>query len=696
MNPESTGNPQSPSFFARRKGCLIALLVPFLLLGVLYGYLRFVPTGYEEKAKANRAARDKILESRLASRPQPPVPMVSSLAPSSESDRETTGTQPPTISPEEALYWREAMNGLERWQRSFRWGWSNSPDAFFVLNAGEWKKVKSPQEDSVDSVTKTFSSEPREWDIQAIQEELRSRLKDPQSRIQSYEKKQKRSVVALLKEMGGRLRADKISQSSPEQKDETEVVESWTRMVRIMDDNCRELPENFLSLMGDSQRFNIKTLQTLAFCRAIRNGESERASRMIELNTLWCGKTLFSRRERGEEKHFFLLYLEMLERYLVQAAASASIPEDVLKWVDITLASWALTPEEYSVLQTDHVNLCREEWITELKDSLAEGDPHKMNGWHLFLSGIPEEVVAKVTEPLLWRAIDRKTEALINLDATGYKEANRLLKFAVLGMNFPGIMDRPDDRLRTGDYSDLLAQDALGRDIEGQPIETSGGIRAFLDMNDTSHTLFDRMAWEEETYVERFNRAIALTRFALASARYRREQGRYPDSVTELIPRYLDASFAPTPDRLWYIFKSDPFTAVIPPDTFDSVSSATQVLIRYGEDPRNDGKLPAGVEDLKPYLDPGMDSSQFDGYFVRIEECPVYGLIVRNDPHLDGSVESGREAGTGEGGLSSGRDSQYLYFPMPLWDPDRTLVPPPQESQSPRPSPESKAGDEKK
>ncbi len=712
MNPENPGKLQSPSLLSRRKGSLIALLIPPLFLALLYAWLRFAPTEYEEKAEAIRAERDRILEFRLASRPEPPVSLTSPGVSPGEMDRQTTRTQPSVISPEEALYWREAMNGLERWQQSFRWGWSDSPDVFFVLNAGKWKKMKSPQEDSVDSVTKTFPSESGEWDIQAIQDELRSRLKDPQSRIQSYEKKQKRSVVALLKEMGSGLRADKRSQSSPEQKDETEVVESWTRMVRIMDDNCRELPENFLSLMGDSQRFNIDRLQTLAFCRAIRNGESERASRMIEVNTLWCGKTLFSRRERGEEKHFFLLYLEMLERYLAQAAASASIPEDVLKWVDATLASWTLTPEEYSVLRSDHVNLCREEWITELRNSLTSGGYYEsngagrksfrsggyyeMNGWHLFLSGIPEKVAAKAIEPLLWRAIDRKTEALVNLDVTGYGEASRLLKFVSVGMNLPDVFDnQAASHLTTGNYSDLLAKDALGYDHEGQPVESPGGIRAFLDLNDSSHTLFDRMAWEEKTYVERFNRAIALTRFALASARYRREYGRYPDSVADLIPRYLDDSFAPTSDRLWFIFKSEPFTAVIPPGISDSVSSATQVLIRYVDDPRNDGKLPAGVEDLKPYLDPGMDTSQFEVYFVRIDECPVYGLMVRNDPLLDGSVESGREAGTGEGGLSSGRDSQYLYFPMPLWDPDRVPAAPPQESPSPRPSPESKAGGQK-
>jgi hypothetical protein len=416
--------------------------------------------------------------------------------------------------------------------------------------------------------------------------------------------------------------------------------------------------------------------------RAIQEGEHEKAARMIERSLLLSGRTILA----GQWDTYSQIRLESLRFFLTWVTIQPGVPDETLDWISGTLTSWQLTPEEYTVLRTDYLNQYHEILVTTLKKSVSKET--RIN-WREFNSTrFQKKIATRIMTPLLWRPICQKTEALINQDDVEYEKAHRSLKRVCLVMSLGNkeTISRPDffqDQWRGGVYDDFLLEDAFsGRSSDDA----------------ASQRIRNAFRAQEEGRLETYNHSIAMTRFAFASARYHREHGRYPDSARDLIPRYLDESFVPTPDRLWFIFKPEPFTALILPSSGDMPSSATQVLINYAKAPENEGKIPTSVDDLKPYAAPGTDLAPLARCFVRIDECPVYGLVVRNAPILDEETQSETESGTDEGGGgngSTGKDSQYLYFPSPLWDPDRVLASPLGVILRP-PVPESEAGNEKK
>jgi len=639
MKHENEGKAQGTSGLSRRKGCLIALCIPVLLLGSLYAWLALAPTGYEERAKASRTAAEGVLGKRLVSRPQ--------MDPSLEQVRADT-----PVSPEEAQFRGKEEIRLARW----------STDSVYH------------------SRTECFHWDLRDLDGVEIQRKLEAEIRDSKSKPESYESRNKIWVQEYLKT---------ISKRSPEENQALtrNQVENLNRIgtnrVRVMNRIEQFLLEN--REISDRSPFELHEVVYQTILRAIQEGEHGKAARMIERSLLLSGKMIMA----GQWDTCSQTRLESLRLFLTWATIQPEVQDETLDWIAGTLTSWQLTPEEYAVLRTDYLNQYHEILVTTLKKSFARklNQSRQNNGWHHFFSGIPEKVVTRVAIPLLWRPIYQETEALINQDDVEYEKAHRSLKWVCRVMNLGNAtISRPhfyQNQWRGGVYDDFLLEDA------------SSDRSSVGSASQRSRSVFRA---QEESRLEAFNRSIAMTRFAFASARYRREHGLYPDSATDLIPRYLDESFATTPDRLWFIFKPEPFTALILPNSFDLPSSATQVLINYAKSPENEGKVPTSIDDLKPYAAPGTDLAPLDRCFVRIDECPVYGLVVRNDPILDERTRADSESGTegrGGGTGSTGKDSQYLYFPMPLWNPDRGLASPPQESPSAHPSPESKDGDEK-
>jgi hypothetical protein len=558
-----------------------------LILGLLYVYLAFVPTGNEEQAKATRAAAREVLASRLGSQGKDV-----SLLPAANTSRRTipppvtTATLPTAVSSEEALFWEDAWTKFSNWESAF---------------------PPTPFDGRMEIMRADFG----DLDIAAIEKRVKTKLRNSESPSGRYWENQNRERTAIrlswitLQESWEEKLRIQTGITMLQQMNETEQ-----RIFRKTRDGVTT--ETWaLRILGDQ----VNPFTYLAFYRKLRNGNPEEITRWIERCVQHYGESILLGQYRGQYPPEYDREIEEFEELLSWMALQPKVPEEALDSVAAQLASWKLTPEEYRVLRTASFYEKRE-WQFLL---LKETGPEK-NSWHYFLSGTPEKVVSRLAEPLLIRALDRQTEALIQLDVAGYGAAQKARKLAIRVLNFSD--------------EDQVDQEELFKSL-----------------------------WEEEKkQPDAFNRSIAMTRFAFASARYRREHGRYPDSVTDLIPRYLDESFAPTSDRLWFIFKPEPFTALILPSSDDLPSSATQVLINYAQAPENKGKIPKSVDDLKPYAAPGTDLAPLAPCFVRIDECPVYGLVVRNAPILEEEkgpeAESGTDKGAGGTG-STGKDSQY-------------------------------------
>jgi hypothetical protein len=245
-------------------------------------------------------------------------------------------------------------------------------------------------------------------------------------------------------------------------------------------------------------------------------------------------------------------------------------------------------------------------------------------------------------------------------------------------------------------YEDLLLKDGLAytptgeslQDFEKAISEMSTGKKNPLgsySRDKNPFTAFARGGITEEIEVDRFNRAIAMARLLFASARYRRASGHYPDSVEEMIPRYLDEFFRPNSERFWTIARIEPFNTVVLPDPWEEgATSFTQILTQYVQDPQNEGKLPAGVEDLKPYADPALDLTPFAQQFVQIGEYRVFSLVVLKEKHPSVEIGSRMEIKIWESGGTPAPDSaiQYLRFGFPPWNAEGILETPSKPSQT--------------
>jgi hypothetical protein len=246
---------------------------------------------------------------------------------------------------------------------------------------------------------------------------------------------------------------------------------------------------------------------------------------------------------------------------LVLGGGYPETPEEILDWTAATLDSWELTPQEYTDLRITNIaqdrqkaDICFRKW------------DKAMNGWHLFLSGVPEKMTTRLAEPLFRRSLDRKTAALINLDPVEYEKAQQNLRWAMKALNFSErpqfslvYFESEDGVWDEESYYRVLIKDVLTENYRGRTLE-KGQISDFTSM-----------ALRERLRVGLFNRTIQMLRLTFASTRYRRDHGRYPGSVQELIPRYLDESFAPNSEQVWTLTPVEPFTALtLPPVEFVS------------------------------------------------------------------------------------------------------------------------------
>ncbi len=655
------------------KGCLIVLLAPPLLLGILYAYLLSIPTGYdEEQARASRAARDKILANRLVPREETnPVQALETASPwqTDASHAPTTTSLDISISPEEARFWGKVKWRLKRRSEQFlsydsRGSRSLPPDEL-SFDSEKNRPQLSPKN------TQAFEKGRQEWDADMIRGRLRGIEKGTVSGGDD---------LSLIKEG-------------------TETVKQMNRIERFLLDaegdreNSSENPLRDRNNIGE-----IVSNPTLTVYRAIRDGDREKAVRLIERFVIESGECIFSDSDSSGVSQ--QNRIADLERFLSRVASDPLVPEETLEWAAATLASWKLDLQEHVSLRAATVNQEREALVVVLRKTIEEQSQEFEDwiDWFRMPSG-PKQVVQNILTPVLYRAIDRKAAAVLRQDGAEYEKAQRILhlSFEAMGLSENTIPCPQGTRVAVS-YWELLLKDGLAYTSTGISLEElkrtiPGGKGPFnaYSRDKNPFTAFARGGATAEIEVDRFNRAIAMARLLFASARYRRESGHYPDSVEEMIPRYLDESFRPNSERFWTIARMEPFNTVVLPDPWEEdATSFTQILSQYVQDPQNEGKLPAGIEDLKPYADPAFDLTPFAQQFVQIGEYRVFSLVVLKEKHPSVEIGSRMEMKIWESGGTPTPDSaiQYLRFGFPPWNAEGVLdvSKPLQVQTSPKPN----------
>jgi hypothetical protein len=593
----------------KRKGCLIALLVLFLMLALLYTHCAFVPTGYQKVVESNRPARERLWNKRFVPPSPAPTEVLSQADSTSFTYHAKTAEEYFRLHhPESGLVWFEANSN-----RGF--GWRGILCESVAVSASGAVFYGGLTGDIYPSIRAFFE-----------EHETNSYKRDLESRTE-------------------RLKDESSFSRKPEQV-ETDPT-AWMDLMesRLMESRWDRADFFDLSRLKDCEDAQIllRSEKTcLALFRALRHGDPARAAQLIERYVQLAGKTLLIEQDGGLSIN--------LEHFLFELASEQNAPEAMLDRIAASLASWKLDPQEYRDLQVAKITRCHDLWVASLRVSLDTQSNRYWTGrtgWTTVPFKSLEKVGVAAAEPLLWRAIDRKTEALITQNPADYRAADLQIQAALNATRFirkEGFTWRDETRGGIGlSWLGLLEGNGLAYDANGAPLKK--GPREANSANGDSPTtetafsslLQGKYRYFGDTSQESFNRWIEVFQFVFAAARYHREHGRYPDSVRDLIPRYLDESFSGSPEQEMTIEKIAPFDQIVLPELgYDTPPSLfTRTLAAYRDDPRNSEKWPASIEDLKPYAKPGEDLTPYAGCFVHLDELPLFCIpfFVKQKPN---------------------------------------------------------------
>jgi hypothetical protein len=787
--------PTAPRFIwlRRRKGCLIVLFfLPFLVVFILSSDLFLSSTGYRDASKESLAIRKKFRDSRLVPRKKTvPTPNPEASPQAGVSPETTPGNPvvPPasdseTSAPaEEARFWGNTRMHLE-WRQEIVYR-HLLPFNLRRMEPGEW---------TTDPASNTPSVTPE--NAKAIGEEnnrlharrLKTWLSDlwvENRSLLPYRWRQERKLSNQKNEIrylgdAGLIRKGIWTVQEMDRLERFLLEKRWDR------EEGPDLAFLFLEWNPGGSWGPYSPPHSLIYLilyRALENEETEKVSQILEGYVRLSGEFCFS---ADPLDHGQILMIETLERLLFWAASDRRVPEDVLEWTAATLASWKLTPQEAVELRLANL----ERWHDILSDSIPKPkmDPvpsvnpdHPVPSFlNIAFFRVPEKTLLNAGELLQHRVLDRKTAALLNQDETEYQKA--FLTQWAIDKDYAIKTTSPLRRKSKQEIVDhypidsacltLLLSDATDIDEYGRTLgkwniraaqlqNLANTWKGFFDRDhsqDDFHpgpvpsprqatSAFETFSTPSDLYVDPFNDSLAMARLVFAAARYHREHGRSPDSVEAMIPRYLDESFRPTPDRFWALGHQEPLNRVVsnapdeqgisePDDTSWSryyyqipgePTSLTQILVPYFKDPRNRNRLPSAPEDLKPYAKPDMDVATLAPYFIHTGEPLVFSLVFPNglrktryfealwekyeqirlsekmsDQRIRNKLENNSVSDNGYQNIQLEKNEklhldtpfQILHILLPPWDPEEGRKVSPEPSDSTHPGKDSPKPDE--
>lgn len=253
--------------------------------------------------------------------------------------------------------------------------------------------------------------------------------------------------------------------------------------------------------------FGLDQFATLAIMRAAMRNQPEK---VVDLTThfveLTCARAKSPNGAMIPGYFDFPGIYNSIQDSLMKLDHLQRVPGEGMERVRTLLDRFKLSPDELADRKLIYIQGIRE----SLQAGLAKLEfSNKSNTWHRLLGGFPEYLVRRPLYYVARRDIDQTVAAWVE-----GKEAETqalLRKLTTTGM----LMNLESDSWISSDMNPLLTS---SRDLEV----------GLYDHRD-------------------------LTRFMLAAVRYRQAHGKYPDRVEDLIPGFLDPSFADANESTWLI-----------------------------------------------------------------------------------------------------------------------------------------------
>jgi len=267
------------------------------------------------------------------------------------------------------------------------------------------------------------------------------------------------------------------------------------------------------SMLNVSAAYDFEWMGVLTVLRAVAKGDHEKAALLTErCLDLRQAISVCSFPSSSDGSH-------VLHCLLAIAGDWDEFPVDSIERIQTRIASMRIDSGQLEELTAAHAMRVRDTLINEL-ESGALGKQE--DSFHFMFDGKLEGVAVQICRPVLKRNIDEMTVAYAEGDFKKCREAKSKVRFWLNRSNY--------DWNSAPHYKALLDR----RTTFSQPL-----LEAELD---------------RDALLQKANEGIDLAILLAASARFRRAEGRPPDSIAELKPQFLDEGFlAGSAGSLWQI-----------------------------------------------------------------------------------------------------------------------------------------------
>ena len=560
---------------------VIVALVALAVLGVVYCYLAFAPTGYRQVEAGYKKAVERINESaRLApSGTERPIAQAAMDAPGAGDATSSASSQDAS-----RLGNRPSMTEIGRLFEDLYFAYS-----FMNTQSLSWTDSPSFSNHSLPC------AELAECDWFAL---ATMASKARQSTIASV----KRSIP--YDSLRRREELDNPFQGPPGTASRAEVV----RIAGLELDQIRSIlldpswdTTTYEDLPSEIHHLSaVANPLELAILRALQRGEAQEASQLLERAIRVESLAVIAQFPSAVTASDSAEAARQMARVLFDIAQMDSFPEEGLARAAAALERWKLAPEQIADLRVAFFHRMKERLLTELDRHDAAN--FEMNGWHLFLDGIPERAVTAALKPVLAKQIEEFAVAMASGDTRATAPAEKQMELLKRLMN-------------------LSAGSDLKHLARGYPEAPSGNpLLAQLQL----------LGMESRAKAKPLNDAIDFACFVLAGERFRRDHGQYPKAVEEMMPQYLDASFRPTSDTVWAIACLEPFQSLMIPRVkeYNNKEPYAMAVSRYRKDWHEHGKQgnfnPETIDDLRPSASSDAEWDSFRSRIERHEGRPIF------------------------------------------------------------------------
>jgi hypothetical protein len=133
----------------------------------------------------------------------------------------------------------------------------------------------------------------------------------------------------------------------------------------------------------------------------------------------------------------------------------------------------------------------------------------------------------------------------------------------------------------------------------------------------------------------RINEEVGFARLILGASHFRYAEGRYPDTIEEMVPEYLSASFLPSDSKRWAVYTIPRFRYPVAYESYHPKARTDPFAQAVARFVLKNNRKPNSPEEMKDYVSSEAEFESFQDKFRWCEARPLFirfGKTVQSPP----------------------------------------------------------------